>query len=773
MPYHPQVQAIWDRLERDQVPSLYTLPLAEARAADLAAITAAAGQGEPVAEVSDLRIEGPEGELPVRVYRPDGTGPWPALVYYFGGGWTLGTLDTCDGVCRRLANAARCVTVAVGYRLAPEHKFPAAVHDGHAGLAWVAANAAGLGVDPARLAVGGDSAGGNLAAAIALLARDRGGPALVHQLLVYPNTDYQADTPSMREMTDEHFFNPNSVRWYWGHYLADPRDGASPLASPLRAGDLTGLPAATVITAEYDPLRDEGEQYAARLAAAGVPVDVTRYDGMMHGFFTMSGILDGARTAVAHAACAAAGVRAGATGLGWYGWRERRLMTGQMADTRDPGPVAQAPAELSEASLHASLREPALESMNFLNEVASRYPDAVSFASGRPFEEFFDVALIHRYIDSFCAYLRADLGYSQERVNQTLFQYGRTKGIVHELIARQLAVDEGIDIDPEAVVVTVGCQEAMLIVLRALRRDDRDVILSISPMYVGLTGAARLVDMPVWPVRTEEAGIDLADLAAQAQRARAAGLRPRGCYVMPDFANPSGASLSVEARQQLLAVAAREDLLLLEDNPYGTFGAGPRQPTLKALDTSRRVVYLGSFAKTGFPGARLGYALADQRVAAADGSAGLLADELSKIKSMVTVNTSAISQAVVGGKLLEHDCSVIQANQRETAVYVQNLQRILAGLARRFAAAPGAPAVTWNTPSGGFFIVITVPFAVDDRLLEHSARQYGVLWTPMSHFYDGGGGTHQVRLAYSQLTPDRIETGLDRFAAFVRDTTAA
>jgi acetyl esterase len=301
MPYDPQVQAIWDRLERDQIPNLYTLPLAEARAADLAAITAAAGQGEPVADVAELRIEGPGGELPVRVYRPGSGGPWPVLVYYFGGGWTLGTLDTCDGVCRQLTNAAQCVTVAVGYRLAPEHKFPAAVHDCHAGAAWVAANAAELGVDAARLAVGGDSAGGNLAAAVTLLARERGGPALVHQLLVYPNTDYQASTSSMREVTDEHFFNPNSVHWYWGHYLATPQDGASPLASPLRAADLSGLPPATVITAEFDPLRDEGEQYAARLRESGVPVEVTRYDGMMHGFFTMSGILDGARQAVAHA----------------------------------------------------------------------------------------------------------------------------------------------------------------------------------------------------------------------------------------------------------------------------------------------------------------------------------------------------------------------------------------------------------------------------------------------------------------------------------------
>jgi len=428
-----------------------------------------------------------------------------------------------------------------------------------------------------------------------------------------------------------------------------------------------------------------------------------------------------------------------------------------------------AAAELSMAGLHASLSDPALESMNFLNEVASRYPQAISFASGRPCEEFFDIALIHQYIDSFCDYLRNELGYAEPRLSQALFQYGRTKGIIHELVARHLAVDEGIHVDPESVVVTVGCQEAMFIVLRALRRDERDVLLAISPTYVGLTGAARLVDMPVWPVRSGRSGVDLDDLVEQAARARAAGLRPRACYVMPDFANPSGATLSTEDRQRMLEVAGQQDLLLLEDNPYGTFGNGTRLPTLKALDTGRRVVYLGSFAKTGFPGARVGYAVADQRVIAADGTVSLLADELSKIKSMVSVNTSPVAQAVVGGKLLENDCSVIKANVRETAVYVNNLSQVLDGLARRFPPESAGAGISWNVPGGGFFVVVTLPFAVDDTMLEYSARQHGVLWTPMSHFYGAGNGTHQVRLAYSQLTPDRIEAGLERFTALVAD----
>jgi acetyl esterase len=302
MPLDPQVLQLRARRAAAQVPPLYTLSLEQARAEDLKAIQEAAADPEPVAGVVDRDIPGPGGDLRIRIYRPAGDGPLPALVYFFGGGWTLGTIDTSDGICRSLTNAAGCATVSVGYRLAPEHKFPAAVEDCHAALRWVAGNAADLGLRADRLAVGGDSAGGNLAAAVTLLARERGGPALVHQLLVYPNTDYASDTPSLHENTDPLLFNRTSVDWYWGHYLAAPEDGAHPLASPLRAPSLAGLPPATVLTAEYDPLRDQAEQYAERLRQAGVPVELTRYPGMVHGFFAMSGVLDAAGRAIAHAA---------------------------------------------------------------------------------------------------------------------------------------------------------------------------------------------------------------------------------------------------------------------------------------------------------------------------------------------------------------------------------------------------------------------------------------------------------------------------------------
>jgi acetyl esterase len=252
-------------------------------------------------------IPGADGEISVRVYTPEGTGPFPVLVYYHGGGWVIGNLDAYDPTCRALTNAARCVVVSIEYRLAPEHKFPAAPEDCYAALQWVGANADGINGDPMRIAIGGDSAGGNLTAVVAQMSRDRGGVRPVYQLLVYPVTDHGYDTPSYRENADDYLLTKDAMVWFWNHYLGSESDGNSPLASPLRADNLRDLPPALVITAEFDPLRDEGEAYAAKLRDAGVPVMLTRYDGMIHGFFSLGAVLDQGKNAMAEAA---AGLRA-------------------------------------------------------------------------------------------------------------------------------------------------------------------------------------------------------------------------------------------------------------------------------------------------------------------------------------------------------------------------------------------------------------------------------------------------------------------------------
>ena len=240
-------------------------------------------------------------KLPVRIYTPDGKGPLPILVFFHGGGWVSGDLDTHDAPCRALANGAGCIVVAVDYRLAPEHKFPTAAEDCYAATKWVVLNAASFGGDPKRIAVGGDSAGGNLAAAVAQMATDRGAPTLKYQLLLYPVTNYSYDTSSYRTNAEGYLLTRGSMEWFWNHYLSNPNDGENPYASPLRGQRLSNLPPALVITAEYDPLCDEGAAYAKKMKDAGVAVDYSDYKGMIHGFFSLGHVFDQGKKAVAEA----------------------------------------------------------------------------------------------------------------------------------------------------------------------------------------------------------------------------------------------------------------------------------------------------------------------------------------------------------------------------------------------------------------------------------------------------------------------------------------
>jgi acetyl esterase len=301
MALDPQAKALLDAMP--PMPDFATLDLALVRAG-MEQGPFDAGPPEALAKVENRTIPGPAGEIAVRVYTPEGSGPFPGLVFFHGGGFVLCSLDTHDGQCRSLANAAGCVVVSVDYRLAPEHPYPAAPEDCYAATQWVAKHGGELGIDVSRLAIGGDSAGGNLTAVTALIARDRGGPALRFQLLVYPVTDCAFDTPSYRDNAEGYFLTQGMMRWFWEKYLADPKQGAEAYASPLRAADLSNLPPGLCITAGYDPLRDEGEAYAERLRKAGVDVRTTRYDGMFHGFFGMGGQVAKAREAVAEAAAA-------------------------------------------------------------------------------------------------------------------------------------------------------------------------------------------------------------------------------------------------------------------------------------------------------------------------------------------------------------------------------------------------------------------------------------------------------------------------------------
>ncbi len=299
MPLDPQAQDFLNRLEAAKLPPFHTQSVEQLRA-QMDMSTAFLGELPGVARVQDLRVPGTGGDFRVRIITPHGSpaGARPVLVYFHGGGWVLGNIASHEGVCRALASASGAIVVDVDYRLAPEHPFPAAAEDAYAATSWVAANAAGFGGDPARIAVGGDSAGGNLAAVACLMAQERDGPRVNFQVLLYPITDCDLDTPSYRQFAEGYFLTRAEMAWYWDHYVADPRQRLNPQASPLRAADFRGLPPALVITAEYDVLRDEGEAYARRLEAAGVPVTLRRYHGMIHGFIRRFPFFDQGKAAI-------------------------------------------------------------------------------------------------------------------------------------------------------------------------------------------------------------------------------------------------------------------------------------------------------------------------------------------------------------------------------------------------------------------------------------------------------------------------------------------
>ena len=299
----PELRSLLDQQATSGRPPLHHQSVEQARAFHVADAAALNGPPTPVAAVADRRVPGPAGELPVRIYTPEGEPPFPIVVFFHGGGWVVGTLDTYDPLCRALAAATPAVVVSVDYRLAPEHRWPAAVEDAYAATEWASRNAAALGGVQHRLAVAGDSAGGNLAAVVALGARDRGGPAIAFQLLVYPALDAAGDTASWREYADGYHLTADGMRWYWDHYLGGA-DGAAPDASPLRAAFVGGLPPALVIGAEYDILRDEGEAYAARLAEAGVDASASRHAGVVHGFVRWRAVTGAAGDALQEAATA-------------------------------------------------------------------------------------------------------------------------------------------------------------------------------------------------------------------------------------------------------------------------------------------------------------------------------------------------------------------------------------------------------------------------------------------------------------------------------------
>jgi (S)-3,5-dihydroxyphenylglycine transaminase len=408
--------------------------------------------------------------------------------------------------------------------------------------------------------------------------------------------------------------------------------------------------------------------------------------------------------------------------------------------------------------------DPLLDVMNFLNEVILDYPEAISFAPGRPLETLFNVEEHVYGISAFVADVSARTGIPKDRVWRDLGQYNRTNGIINALIAKQLERDEAIHVAPDAIMVTVGAQEAMAIILAGLFDASKDILLVSDPTYIGITGLARILGIPVVAVPSGDEGLEPESVKQAIVQASRTGC-VRALYDVPDFNNPLGTSLPLHQRTKLIEICRQHGVLFIEDNPYGMFNYdGDRLPTLKALDKDGTVLYIGSFSKTLFPGLRLGYLVADQRV----GSEGqVLAKELSKIKSLLTVNTSTVCQAIAASVLQNTGNSLQPIVEGKRQQLRRNRDILLSGLAAEFADLEGE--VRWNHPRGGFFVTLTLPFPFGPTELQRCAAEYGVIVCPMRFFSLAGNRDRQIRLSFSYLQEDQIRIGLERLARFVRE----
>jgi len=406
-----------------------------------------------------------------------------------------------------------------------------------------------------------------------------------------------------------------------------------------------------------------------------------------------------------------------------------------------------------------------LDVMNFLNEIAADYPRAISFASGRPEETCFAVESWLARIPDFARYYAEVRGIDVATAFSALAQYGRTNGMVGDLIAIQLGRDEEIHCRGEQLVVTAGCQEAIELCVRSLCRGAGDVVLVRSPTYIGITGVADLNGIALEPFGDDDVDALPEALDAAVNALERAGRRARVVYLIPEFDNPTGSVIPRATRERLIAVCAARGIVVLEDNPYGLFRyEGERVPPMAALDTAGCVVYLGTYSKMLCPAVRVGFALVPQRLFGDAARAEALRAQLSQLKSFITVNTSQLMQALVGGVLLAEGGSLAAIVAPAREAYRRKRDEMLRCLAVAFA---HHPEVHWNVPAGGFFMTLELPFVFGAAEAEICARNYGVIVMPLAFFALDARHDCHVRLAFSNVALEAIGEGIARLARFV------
>lgn len=404
--------------------------------------------------------------------------------------------------------------------------------------------------------------------------------------------------------------------------------------------------------------------------------------------------------------------------------------------------------------------------MNFLNEVSERFPQAISFASGRPADDFFEMDQWLGETGQFVRHFGAVNNLSDERARKLIAQYGRTAGIIGDLISAQLRNDEHIDCGSGQILVTAGCQEAIELLLRSLCTDVNDVILVRSPSYIGITGAADLASIDVVPIFCDDDEHLGAELASTIATLESRGKRARALYLVPDFDNPTGKVLSARVRTDIIEVCAKHSVAILEDNPYGMFRyAGDRVPSMFELDRHGCVVFLGTYSKTVCPALRVGFIVVPAFFRPHAVTGGDFIHLMSQRKSFGTLNTSQISQAIIGGILLRENLSLRRFVSPALKLYRENRDRMLAALESQLGQYAGR--ISWNRPDGGFFLTLSLPFEFLAADVEQCARQCGVLVMPLSFFALGDDNKSVIRLAFSNVAPEMIEVGIGRLGRFL------
>ncbi|HBF29919.1 PLP-dependent aminotransferase family protein [Rhizobium sp.] len=399
--------------------------------------------------------------------------------------------------------------------------------------------------------------------------------------------------------------------------------------------------------------------------------------------------------------------------------------------------------------------------MNFLNEIASEYPEAISLAAGRPTERLFDRLSPQRLAEALGEY-QSSSAKGPLRIDD-LLQYGRTAGVIPDLIAAQLRTDQMVAARPNELLVTSGCQEALMLCLASICGEPNDILLLPNPTYVGAVGAAQACQVRTWPLEPGDLPEAIEKAAVQIGKA---GRVPKALYLIPDFDNPTGNVISEAKRREIIELCKRHRILVLEDSAYSLFNFdGQSILPMAAMDDAGCVIHLSTYSKTICPGVRVGAATLPETLFGSRDDQLSLWKALVQRKSYITVNTSSICQAIVGGLLLDQKCSLLNWIDPALRVYRTNRDVMLKTIERTFA--PYAGVVGWNRPAGGFFLALDLPFDFDVDAVVECATEYGVIVMPMAFFAFDDSQSRSVRLSFSAVTPDQISTAVEAFGRYV------